>query len=161
MDMEKIPAKTQEAAGIEPADVQALTEPEPADEQAGEREALENQYAALQAFDPQAPALDDLLTGEKADALAENLQRTGDLLAAYKLTFFDELQKRGAARAVRAEQLRAEEKAHLVRTQAHGMDMPLVTRETLEAYRVFDPEITVDEVRRYELRERAGRNNIH
>lgn len=123
------------------------------------RAALDAQYAALRAFDPQAPAPDALWEGEKGETLLANAAMTGDLVSAYKLTFFDELQARGAARAVRAERIRGEEKAHLLRTQAHGTDEPLVTREMLEAYRVFDPEITADEVRRYEKRDRAGRNN--
>ena len=141
---------------IDPPQAEPIPE-EPAEpiepQETGTQDALTEQYAALRDFDPQAPALEALLQGEKGEALLKTAERTGDLLSAYKLTYFDELLEQQAARVRRTFELRAEEKAHLRRTQAHGTDAPLVTREMLEAYRVFDPEITANEVRRYEMRD--------
>ena len=139
-----------EAAETPEKEVQAPSE--------AEEEALAQQVEALRAFDPQAPTLDEILEGEHAEAFLENAEKTGSLLDAYKLTFFDELQARQASRIRQEKALRNAEKAHLRRTQAHGADAVLVTREMLDAYRVFDPEITAAEIRRYEARDIARKN---
>ena len=139
-----------EAAETPEKEVQAPSE--------AEEEALAQQVEALRAFDPQAPTVDEILEGEHAEAFLENAEKTGSLLDAYKLTFFDELQARQASRIRQEKALRSAEKAHLRRTQAHGADAVLVTREMLDAYRVFDPEITAAEIRRYEARDIARKN---
>ena len=160
--MEEELERIEEEAQADETPAEAAETPEEEAAQASseaDEEALAQQVEALRAFDPQAPTLDEILEGEHAEAFLENAEKTGSLLDAYKLTFFDELQARQASRIRQEKALRNAEKAHLRRTQAHGADAVLVTREMLDAYRVFDPEITAAEIRRYEARDIARKNN--
>lgn len=111
---------------------------------------VERQYAALKTFDANAPELDELVQNE---AFIRAAEKTRDMLEAYKLAFFDELQARQAQAGKRDAANRAQEKAHLQRTASRGTGAVEVTQEMRSMYRVFDPDITDDEIRKYESKD--------
>ncbi|MBE6935632.1 MAG: hypothetical protein E7458_03930 [Ruminococcaceae bacterium] len=121
---------------------------------------MEEALSALQALHPEVESIEALLEDEQGEALLENMDRLGDLVAAYRLTYFEELLDEARAQAeeqaIQAERARyaaASRKAgkgHLQRTLPRGGTGTELTQAILEAYRLFDPAVTADEVRAYE-----------
>lgn len=131
----------------------AASAPVPAAAAQPNYEEVDRQFAEIQAFDPSVKDLDSLVKGEKREAFLSAVERTGNMLDAYKLVYFDELQARQAQAGKLDAANRAQEKAHLQRTGARGSGSVEVTNAMREAYRVFEPDITDDEIRKYETKD--------
>lgn len=131
----------------------AASAPAPAAAAQPDYEEVDRQFAEIQAFDPSVKDLDSLVKGEKSEAFLSAVERTGNMLDAYKLVYFDELQARQAQAGKLDAANRAQEKAHLQRTGARGSSSVEVTNAMREAYRVFEPDITDDEIRKYETKD--------
>lgn len=131
----------------------AASAPAPAAAAQPNYEEVDRQFAEIQAFDPSVKDLDSLVKGEKSEAFLSAVERTGNMLDAYKLVYFDELQARQAQAGKLDAANRAQEKAHLQRTGARGSGSVEVTNAMRDMYRVFDPDITDDEIRKYETKD--------
>lgn len=131
----------------------AASAPVPAAAAQPNYEEVDRQFAQIQAFDPSVKDLDSLVKGEKSEAFLSAVERTGNMLDAYKLVYFDELQARQAQAGKLDAANRAQEKAHLQRTGARGSGSVEVTNAMRDMYRVFDPDITDDEIRKYETKD--------
>ena len=122
--------------------------------------AMEEALSALQALHPEVESVETLLEDEQGETLLANMDRLGDLVSAYRLTYYEELMSEARAeaeeQAIQTERARyaaASRKAgkgHLQRTQTRGGMGAELTQAILEAYRLFDPAVTADEVRAYE-----------
>lgn len=126
--------------------------PAPAEPAPDYRE-VERQFAEVQKFDPSVQSIDELMEGEKGAAYMEAVARTRSMLDAYKLVYFEELQARQAQAGKRDAANREQSKAHLGKTAARGAGAVEVTPAMREAYRVFDPEISDEEIRKYEAKD--------
>lgn len=131
----------------------AASAPVPAAAAQPNYEEVDRQFAEIQAFDPSVKDLDSLVKGEKSEAFLSAVERTGNMLDAYKLVYFDELQARQAQAGKLDAANRAQEKAHLQRTGARGSGSVEVTNAMRDMYRVFEPDITDDEIRKYETKD--------
>ena len=122
--------------------------------------AMQEELSALQALYPETESVEELLEGEQGELLLENMDRLGDLVAAYRLTYFDELLEEACTeaeeRAVQAERARyaaASRKAgksHLQPTKARGSMGTELTQSIVEAYRLYDPAVSMEDIRSYE-----------
>ena len=111
---------------------------------------VNRQYAEIQSLDPYAPSLAEL-AGDKA--YMDEVAKSGSMVEAYKEVYGRQARSRAGQFEA---QTRAQGKAHLQRTSSRGGDAIIVTREMREAYRVFDPDITDDDIRKEEARYRKA-----
>ena len=116
---------------------------------------LDRQIAELQAFDPTVESLDALVGSAKGQEFLDNVAATGNLVKAYKLTYYDELQ----ARTQKAEQTRAAGSGtqHLQHATARGSGAVELTQEIIDSYRMIDPAASVEDIRKYEEKYRSAR----
>ena len=122
----------------------------PADPGMDGREEVDRQYAEIQALDPGAPSLTELV---KDKTYMDEVAKRGSMVDAYKLTYFQQAQARQAQAGRRDAMNRVQEKAHLARTSTRGNGAPEVTADMRNEYRVFFPDITDDEIRAYESKD--------
>lgn len=132
------PDKPAQAA---PAPAQAT----PAQPAQPNREEVDKQYAQIQAMDPDAPSLAELAQDQ---TYLDAVKQTGSMVRAYV-----ERLKNVSAQAGRMDaQVRAQSKAHLQRTGGRGGDSIVVTQEMRDMYRVFEPDISDDDIRKQEAK---------
>lgn len=118
---------------------------------------VDRQFAEVQAFDPSVKDLKSLMDGDKGKAYMDAVAKTHNMLDAYKLVYFDELQARQAQAGRRDAANRAAEKAHLTKTSTRGNGTIEVTDSMRDAYRIFDPDITDEQIREYESKDQKIR----
>lgn len=119
-----------------------------------QRDAVDSQYAEIQALDPEAESLDVLA---KDPSFLDEVRRTGSMVEAYKRTHVDKLLARQAQIGKMDAVNRSQSKSHLQRTSARGSGSMEITDAIRNAYRVFDPDITDDEIRKYESKDQKIR----
>lgn len=129
----------------EPAPASALADPG-----MDGREEVDRQYAEIQALDPGAPSLTELVRDK---AYMDEVVKRGNMVDAYKQTYFRQAMARQAQAGRRDAMNRVSEKAHLARTSTRGNGAPEVTADMRNEYRVFFPDITDDEIRAYESKD--------
>lgn len=130
-------------------EVQSLRrEAEDARRQAAEAQ-IKTQYEELKRFDPNVGTLEELLTGDKGEEFRQNAAMTRDLVKAYKLTYMDEILLRGAQTVKDAA---GSGKEHLRATSTRGSGAPMVTQDTIDWYRMFDPGASTEDIAKYEAR---------
>ena len=117
-------------------------------------EAVDSQYAEIQALDPEAESLEVLA---KDQNFLDEVRRTGSMVEAYKRTHVDKLLERQAQIGKMDAVNRAQSKSHLQRTAPMGAGGMDITDSMRDAYRVFDPDITDDEIRKYESKDQKIR----
>lgn len=117
-------------------------------EEARRREAgiseVNRQFAALQAAYPSVKSLGELMQDQ---AFVAALPVTRDMTRAYRMAHVDEIE---ASAKAAAQAGRDSGKSHLRRAGTRGGGAPMVTQDVIEQYRIFDPDITVEEIRRFE-----------
>ena len=116
---------------------------------------VDRQYAEIQSLDPYAPSLDELA---KDPEYIEAVRQRGSMVEAYKQTHFKAALEAQARAATRDAAERAAGKAHLQRTGTRGSGAPVITKEMREAYRIFEPDITDDEIRKSEAEYNKSKN---
>ena len=112
-----------------------------------QKKMVDDQYAEIQALDPDAPNFDELA---KDQEFMSEVRRTGNMVQAYKRVHVDKLLDRQAQIGKRDAMLRDQSKAHLTRTSTRGIGSVEVTNEMRARYRIFDPDITDEEIRKSE-----------
>lgn len=117
-------------------------------------DAINSQYAEIQALDPEAESLEVLA---KDQGFLDEVRRTGSMVEAYKRTHVDKLLERQTQIGKMDAVNRAQSKSHLQRTAPRGAGSMDITDAMREAYRVFDPDITDDEIRKYESKDQKIR----
>ncbi len=108
------------------------------------RAEVERQYEALKAAEPTVGKMEELMADP---VFVAALRATRDFTKAYRMAHVDEIEARakGAAQAGKVSG-----KEHLRRAGTRGGGAPTITKETIEQYRIFDPDITLEEIRKYE-----------
>lgn len=117
-------------------------------------DAVDSQYAEIKALDPEAESLEVL---SKDQSFLDEVRRTGSMVEAYKRTHVDKLLERQTQIGKMDAVNRAQSKSHLQRTAPRGAGGMDITDAMREAYRVFDPDITDDEIRKYESKDQKIR----
>lgn len=111
------------------------------------RAEVDRQFAELQKAEPNVKSLDELMTDPMFVAA---LRATKDMTKAYRMAHVDEIEARakGAAAAKNA----GSGKDHMRRQGTRGAGAPMVTQDVIDQYRIFDPNVTVEEIRAYEAK---------
>ena len=128
------------------AQAAARQQAEAAQRAAEGRAEVDRQFAALQAAYPSVKSLGELMQDQAFVAL---LPVTRDMTRAYRMAHVDEIE----ASAKAAEQAgRDSGKSHLRRAGTRGGGAPMVTQDVIDQYRIFDPNVTIEEIRAYEAK---------
>lgn len=129
------------------AEAQARQQAEQLQQQAAGRAEVERQFAELQKAEPTVKSLDDVM---QDPIFVAAFAATKDMTRAYRMAHVDEIEARakGAAAAGSA----GDGKSHLRRAGTRGGGAPMITRDVIEQYRIFDPDITIEEIRQYEAK---------
>lgn len=128
---------------------QAAAQQRAAEEQAkaAGRAEVERQYQALKAAEPTAGSLQDLLLDPK---FVTAFRVTRDMTQAYRMAHVDEIEARAKSAAAAGQA--GSGKEHLRRVGTRGGGAPTITKDIIEQYRLFDPDISVEEIRAYEAK---------
>ncbi len=126
-------------------DKPAQAEDAPTKAEQPNREEVDKQYAQIQAMDPDAPSLVELA---KDQTYLAAVKKTGSMVRAYVERLKDTSAQAGRMDA----QVRAQSKAHLQRTGQRGGDSIVVTQEMRDMYRIYEPDISDDEIRKAEAK---------
>lgn len=142
--------------GEEPTaeNLQKLREADPEYRRMRDREAdeeIRRQYAEIKRFDPNAKPLGELLSGEKGAEFRAEANRRHDLVKAYKYVYMDEILRDSADAMHKAA---GSGKQHLKSTSSRGTGGVTVTEALRKQYRDFDPNVTDEEIARYEAQYR-------
>lgn len=112
---------------------------------------VNRQFAALQAAYPSVKSLGELMQDQ---AFVAALPVTRDMTRAYRMAHVDEIE---ASAKAAAQAGRDSGKSHLRRAGTRGGGAPSITQDIIEQYRIFDPDITVEEIRRFEAQYQKNR----
>lgn len=134
------------------AQVQARQQAEQMQQQAAGRAEVERQFALLQKAEPTVKSLDDVM---RDPVFVAAFAATKDMTKAYRMAHVDEIEAR--AKGAAAAGVAGDGKAHLRRAGTRGGGAPTITREMIEQYRIFDPDITVEEIRQFEAKYQKNR----
>ena len=109
------------------------------------RAEVDRQFAELQKAEPNVKSLDELMTDP---VFVAALRATKDMTKAYRMAHVDEIEARakGAATAKNA----GSGKDHMRRQGTRGAGAPMVTKDMIDQYRIFNPGISVAEIQQYE-----------
>ena len=128
------------------AQAAARQQAEAAQRAAEGRAEVDRQFAALQAAYPSVKSLGELMQDQ---AFVAALSVTRDMTRAYRMAHVDEIE---ASAKAAAQAGRDSGKSHLRRAGTRGGGAPMVTQDVIDQYRIFDPNVTVEEIRAYEAK---------
>lgn len=128
------------------AQAAARQQAEAAQRAAEGRAEVDRQFAALQAAYPSVKSLGELMQDQ---AFIAALTVTRDMTRAYRMAHVDEIE---ASAKAAAQAGRDSGKSHLRRAGTRGGGAPMVTQDVIDQYRIFDPNVTVEEIRAYEAK---------
>lgn len=128
------------------AQAAAQQQAEAAQRAAEGRAEVDRQFAALQAAYPSVKSLGELMQDQ---AFVAALPVTRDMTRAYRMAHVDEIE---ASAKAAAQAGRDSGKSHLRRAGTRGGGAPMVTQDVIDQYRIFDPNVTVEEIRAYEAK---------
>ena len=128
------------------AQAAARQQAEAAQRAAEGRAEVDRQFAALQAAYPSVKSLGELMQDQ---AFIAALSVTRDMTRAYRMAHVDEIE---ASAKAAAQAGRDSGKSHLRRAGTRGGGAPMVTQDVIDQYRIFDPNVTVEEIRAYEAK---------
>lgn len=128
------------------AQAAARQQAEAAQRAAEGRAEVDRQFAALQAAYPSVKSLGELMQDQ---AFVAALPVTRDMTRAYRMAHVDEIE---ASAKAAAQAGRDSGKSHLRRAGTRGGGAPMVTQDVIDQYRIFDPDVTVEEIRAYEAK---------
>ena len=128
------------------AQAAARQQAEAAQRAAEGRAEVDRQFAALQAAYPSVKSLGELMQDQ---AFVAALPVTRDMTRAYRMAHVDEIE---ASAKAAAQAGRDSGKSHLRRAGTRGGGAPMVTQDVIDQYRIFDPNVTVEEIRAYEAK---------
>lgn len=111
------------------------------------RAEVERQYAALKAAEPTVGKMEELMADP---VFVAALRATRDMTKAYRMAHVDEIEARAKAAAAAGQA--GSGKEHLRRVGTRGGGAPTITRDIIEQYRLFDPDVTLEEIREYEAK---------
>lgn len=133
------------------AQAAARQQAEAAQRAAEGRAEVDRQFAALQAAYPSVKSLGELMQDQ---AFVAALPVTRDMTRAYRMAHVDEIE--ASAKAAAQAGLDSG-KSHLRRAGTRGGGAPMVTQDVIDQYRIFDPNVTVEEIRAYEAKYQKAR----
>lgn len=133
------------------AQAAARQQAEAAQRAAEGRAEVDRQFAALQAAYPNVKSLGELMQDQ---AFVAALPVTRDMTRAYRMAHVDEIE---ASAKAAAQAGRDSGKSHLRRAGTRGGGAPMVTQDVIDQYRIFDPDVTVEEIRAYEAKYQKAR----
>lgn len=133
------------------AQAAARQQAEAAQRAAEGRAEVDRQFAALQAAYPSVKSLGELMQDQ---AFVAALPVTRDMTRAYRMAHVDEIE---ASAKAAAQAGRDSGKSHLRRAGTRGGGAPMVTQDVIDQYRIFDPNVTVEEIRAYEAKYQKSR----
>lgn len=133
------------------AQAAARQQAEAAQRAAEGRAEVDRQFAALQAAYPSVKSLGELMQDQ---AFVAALTVTRDMTRAYRMAHVDEIE---ASAKAAAQAGRDSGKSHLRRAGTRGGGAPMVTQDVIDQYRIFDPDVTVEEIRAYEAKYQKAR----
>lgn len=128
------------------AQAAARQQAEAAQRAAEGRAEVDRQFAALQAAYPSVKSLGELMQDQ---AFVAALPVTRDMTRAYRMAHVDEIE---ASAKAAAQAGRDSGKSHLRRAGTRGGGAPMVTQDVIDQYRIFDPNVTIEEIRAYEAK---------
>ena len=134
------------------AQAAAQQQAEAAQRAAEGRAEVDRQFAALQAAYPSVKSLGELMQDQ---AFVAALPVTRDMTRAYRMAHVDEIE---ASAKAAAQAGRDSGKSHLRRAGTRGGGAPMVTQDVIDQYRIFDPNVTVEEIRAYEAKYQKNKN---
>ena len=134
------------------AQAAARQQAEAAQRAAEGRAEVDRQFAALQAAYPSVKSLGELMQDQ---AFVAALPVTRDMTRAYRMAHVDEIE---ASAKAAAQAGRDSGKSHLRRAGTRGGGAPMVTQDVIDQYRIFDPNVTVEEIRAYEAKYQKNKN---
>ena len=107
---------------------------------------VNRQFAELQKAEPGIKDIDELMADPTFVAA---FRATRDMTKAYRMAHVDEIEARAKGAAAAGA---ASGKDHLRRVGTRGAGAPMITQDVIAQYRLFDPDISVEEIRAYEAK---------
>lgn len=126
------------------AQVQARAQAEQMRREEEGRAEVQRQFAALQKAEPTVKTLEDVM---RDPAFVAALRVTKDMTKAYRMAHVDEIEARARGAAQAGQQTG---KDHLRRAGTRGGGAPTITQDVIDSYRLFDPDISVEEIRKHQ-----------
>lgn len=112
---------------------------------------VNRQFAELQKAEPGIKGIDELMADPTFVAA---FRATRDMTKAYRMAHVDEIEARAKGAAAAGA---ASGKDHLRRVGTRGAGAPMITQDVIAQYRLFDPDISVEEIRAYEAKYQKSR----
>lgn len=112
---------------------------------------VNRQFAELQKLEPGIKGIDELMADPTFVAA---FRATRDMTKAYRMAHVDEIEARAKGAAAAGA---ASGKDHLRRVGTRGGGAPTITQDVIAQYRLFDPDISVEEIRAYEAKYQKSR----
>jgi arsenate reductase-like glutaredoxin family protein len=110
---------------------------------------VETELAEIRKMDPTVQTLHDIIRMPTGQKFSELVQKNGlSYVDAFRLANADRLQQQAAQAAAAGAKVSAGGKDHLTRTGVRGKGAADVSREQAAAYRVFQPNLTDDQIQR-------------
>lgn len=115
------------------------------------RAEVQRQFAELQKAEPGIKSIDEVM---RDPLFVSAFQATRDMTKAYRMAHVDEIEARAKGAAQAAQQ---SGKDHLRRQGTRGGGAPMVTQDVIDQYRIFDPDISVEEIRKHQAQYQKNR----
>ena len=125
------------------------------------RQKMEEHLAEITKLDPKIRTVEDLSKDPKFPEIREKVRQFHIPVSdAYRLVYHDEIVRKAAERAQVSARQHTASKSHLTKTaEPRGKTDAVVPQDVAEMYRLFDPNITDEEIRK-DYNERKKKRNV-